>query len=65
MCDLYHYELNHTETVFKHQNSYTAWVIDKFFMQVQQAQQVSSNTSNEKKKRQQEYTSIVIILSRR
>ena len=49
MCDLYHYELNHTQTVFKHQNSYPAWVIDKFFKQVQQAQQVSSNTSNEKK----------------
>ena len=41
-------ELNHTETVFKHQNNYPSWVIDKVFKQVQQAQQVPSNTANEK-----------------
>ena len=41
-------ELNHIETVFKHQNSYPSWVIDKVFKQVQQAQQVPSNTVNEK-----------------
>ena len=40
-------ELNHIETVFKHQNSYPSWVIDKVFKQVQQAQQVPSNTANE------------------
>ena len=28
-------ELNHIETVFKHQNSYPSWVIDKVFKQVQ------------------------------
>ena len=41
-------ELNHIETVFKHQNNYPSWVIDKVFKQVQQAQQVPSNTTNEK-----------------
>ena len=41
-------ELNHIETVFKHQNNYPSWVIDKVFKQVQQAQQVPSNTANEK-----------------
>ena len=40
-------ELNHIEIVFKHQNSYPSWVIDKVFKQVQQAQQVPSNTANE------------------
>ena len=40
-------ELNHIETVFKHQNNYPSWVIDKVFKQVQQAQQVPSNTVNE------------------
>ena len=28
-------ELNHIETVFKHQNNYPSWVIDKVFKQVQ------------------------------
>ena len=41
-------DLNHIETVFKHQNNYPSWVIDKVFKQVQQAQQVPSNTANEK-----------------
>ena len=41
-------ELNHIETVFKHQNHYRSWVIYKVFKQVQQAQQVPSNTANEK-----------------
>ena len=51
MCSTEKYlkeELNHIETVFKHQNSYPSWVIDKVFKQVQQAQQVPSNTANEK-----------------
>ena len=34
--------------VFKHQNNYSSWVIDKVFKQVQQSQQVPSNTANEK-----------------
>ena len=34
--------------VFKHQNNYPSWVIDKVFKKVQQAQQVPSNTANEK-----------------
>ena len=29
-------ELNHIETVFKHQNSYPSWLIDEVFKQVQQ-----------------------------
>ena len=41
-------ELNHIETVLKHQNSYPSWVIDKVFKQVKQAQQVPSNTAHEK-----------------
>ena len=41
-------ELNHIQTVFKHQNSSPSWFIDNVFKQVQQAQQVLSNTDNEK-----------------
>ena len=41
-------ELNHIETVFKHQNNDPSWVIDKVFKQVLPAQQVPSNTANEK-----------------
>ena len=41
-------ELNHIETIFKHQNNYPSWVIDKVIKQVQQATQVPSNTTNEK-----------------
>ena len=41
-------ELNHIETVFKHQNNYPSWAIDKVCKQVQQAQQVPSNTANKK-----------------
>ena len=33
--------------VFKHQNSYPSWVIDKVIKQVQQAQKVPTNTANE------------------
>ena len=40
--------MNHIETVFKHQNNYPSWVIDKVCKQVQQAQQVPSNTTNKK-----------------
>ena len=40
-------ELNYIETVFKHQNSYPSWVIDKVIKQVQQAQKVPTNTANE------------------
>ena len=38
--------MNYIETVFKHQNSYPSWVIDKV-KQVQQAQKVQTNTANE------------------
>ena len=40
-------ELNYIEIVFKHQNSYPSWVIDKVIKQVQQAQKVPTNTANE------------------
>ena len=40
-------ELNYIETVFKHQNSYPSWVIDKVIKQVQQAQKVPTNIANE------------------
>ena len=40
-------ELNDIETVFKHQNSYPSWVIDKVIKQVQQAQKVPTNAANE------------------
>ena len=40
-------EFNYIETVFKHQNSYLSWVIDKAIKQVQQAQEVPTNTANE------------------
>ena len=43
-------ELNYIETVFKHQNSYPSWVIDKVIKQVQQAQDVPTNTTNENEK---------------
>ena len=33
--------------VFKHQNSYPSWVIDKVIKQVQPAQKVPTNTANE------------------
>ena len=51
MCSTKKYlkeKLNHTETIFKHQNSYPSWVIDKVFKWVQQIQQVPSNTTFEK-----------------
>ena len=41
--------MNYIETVFKLQNSYTSWVIDKVIKQVQQAQKVQTNTANENK----------------
>ena len=40
--------MNHIETVFKHQNNYPSWIIDKVIKQFQKAQQVPSNTTNEK-----------------
>ena len=40
-------ELNYIKTVFKHQNSYPSWVIDKIIKQVQQAQKNPTNIANE------------------
>ena len=39
--------MNDIETIFKHQNNYPSWFIDKVFKQIQEAQQVLSNTANE------------------
>ena len=39
--------MNYIKTVFKQQNSYSSWDIDKVIKQVQQAQKVPTNTANE------------------